>query len=355
MRISGPSVTSGVLEGFGLFLEARGVRLADVITAAALPYSELACDYRNEIPLVDLMDILHEAARLSHSPCLGCEWGEVFPVGATGVYGYLLSNSRTLGDAMRVTARYLPLVVHPVAIGFDTNRTSAILSWYLSPNLQTHATQYILFAASATVARLRGIAGGNWEPEAVEISCPEPPCRSIVSRVLGPSTLFGCLQTRIVASAGDLGLVNAQADARLFGLMSDFGDRMLKEREQDTKVSQLTRRAISGRLGTNDVSLEAIAAILKISPRKLQSRLAAEGTSFETVLQLTKQRYAEHYLRETNYPLTEIAQRLGFSELSAFTRASLRWFHKPPSALRLELKPLPAAEDESSKIRDERS
>lgn len=344
MRISGPFVTSGVLEGLDAFLRPRGVTLPSIITSTGLSYGDIEPWFANELPLVDVISILEAAATMTRSPCLGCEWGDAFPVGATGTYGYLLMNAPTLEDALRITAHYLSLVVHPVSIELSANESCATLSWYISSSLRGQATQYILFATAATVARLRWIAGGSWNPDLVELSCPELPCKSIMERILGPAVVFGTAQTRIAINKATLGNVNASADPRLFALMSELADRQLLERASETKLTQITRRAIAGRLGASEVSLETIAAALKISPRKLQSRLAAEGTSFETVLQSTKQRLAETYLRDTDLPLTEIAQMLGFSELSAFTRASLRWFKKPPSTLRQQLRPLPVNE-----------
>jgi AraC-like DNA-binding protein len=43
---------------------------------------------------------------------------------------------------------------------------------------------------------------------------------------------------------------------------------------------------------------------------------------------------AEHYIKETALPLTEIAFLLGFSELSAFSRAAKQWFGRTPRELR---------------------
>ncbi|MEQ1715517.1 MAG: helix-turn-helix domain-containing protein, partial [Hyphomicrobium sp.] len=70
----------------------------------------------------------------------------------------------------------------------------------------------------------------------------------------------------------------------------------------------------------------------------LQNRLAQHGTTFEEVLNAARKLRAEHLLKTSDLTLTDIAQQLGFSELSAFTRAGQRWFGCTPSARRQKLK-----------------
>ena len=53
------------------------------------------------------------------------------------------------------------------------------------------------------------------------------------------------------------------------------------------------------------------------------------NTTFEDEVGRVRRSLAERYLRDSNMPLTEIALLLGFSELSAFTRAARGWFGMP--------------------------
>jgi AraC-like DNA-binding protein len=334
----GPLVTSGVLAGIDAFLASRGVDYGDVLRSAGLTYDEVDPSDHKEIPLEQVIAIFNACSNMTKAPCFGAEWAEAFPVRSAGAYGYLLMNAATVEEALRLTVRYLSLVIHPVAIDLEFDSREATLSWRFSPNLQVRATQYILFAAGATISRLRAVADGNWNPHHVEFPFPEIPCRTVLNRVMGAPIVFDGPMTRIVMDVATLSRKNHHADPQLFELIKDLGDRLLRERSTETPLAQMVRRAIMTRLGMSEVSLDAIAAGLDLTPRALQSRLAAHETSFEAILQITKQELAEGYLRDTDLTLTEIALLLGFSELSAFTRASLRWFKKPPSALRQQLR-----------------
>jgi AraC-like DNA-binding protein len=73
---------------------------------------------------------------------------------------------------------------------------------------------------------------------------------------------------------------------------------------------------------------------MALSPRTLQRRLQAEGSSFADVLDHTRKAIADAYVRDPQVALTEVAYLLGFSEPSAFSRAFQRWYGMPPSRYR---------------------
>ena len=76
------------------------------------------------------------------------------------------------------------------------------------------------------------------------------------------------------------------------------------------------------RLGTEGgLTMGNVATNLAISPRTLRRRLLDEGVTFQELKKLTRERRARYYLSSTSLSLSEIAFQLGFSELSAFSRA----------------------------------
>lgn len=336
MLSNGPYVNPAILRGMDAFLNKQGVTYADVLRAAHVTPDSLLTDHSN-IPLDKIISIFDAAALATSSPCFGAQWAEAFNPRETGVYGYLLQNAVSVREALYALVRYLSLVIHPATTAVKTDGAVTTLTWRLAPRVQSRATQYILFAAGATVARLRSAAGGNWEPAQIEIPCPELPCKALLHRVLGPSISYRAKETRLHIATNTLDYCNATADPKLFCILQDLSERMLRERFTEQGYPHVIKRIISRGLGHGDVTLETTALEVGTSPRTLQARLAAEGTSFEDLLQMTRRQLAEEYLRDTNLPLSEIAQLLGFSELSAFSRACHRWFEEPPSIRRRHL------------------
>jgi AraC-like DNA-binding protein len=59
-----------------------------------------------------------------------------------------------------------------------------------------------------------------------------------------------------------------------------------------------------------------------------------DGLNFKELVEVTRRDLALSYIRRRELPLSEIAFLLGYSELSAFSRAVRRWTGQSPRALR---------------------
>jgi AraC-like DNA-binding protein len=187
--------------------------------------------------------------------------------------------------------------------------------------------------------RLRSVAGANWQPISVEVEYRDLGCPELVRRVFGPKITYNARRNAIQVDARTLDREIASSDARLHMLMRALGDRLLEEcLTEPNDIVARTRKEIASRLEMGEVTLESIADRLKTAPRTLQTRLSQADATFEGILNDTRRALAVHYLRDTDLLMTEIAFLLGFSELSAFTRAAQRWFGTPPSTYRQQMR-----------------
>lgn len=71
-----------------------------------------------------------------------------------------------------------------------------------------------------------------------------------------------------------------------------------------------------------------------VTARELQRELNQRGITFSDLLTAAREELAMHYLEESDMPLTEIALNLGYSELSAFSRAFRNWTGTSPQRYR---------------------
>lgn len=326
MQRDGIVIRSSIFAGFGAFIRARGAT-GDVGLPAAI-------DPEAELPLAVVEQIFVNAARETRDPCLALHWAEAYPIGGSGVFGYLLKNTQNLGDALVVVERYLALIARPVHIALTKGPDVSLLSWHV-PHEEARAAPHVLtFSVAATVLRLRAITGKDWNPRGVQLMIRPLACTDTVARILGPNVTYDCQTNVVIVDSAYLTCGADKADPRLFQIIQELGDRILAERAVKVDAIVETQKAIVGRLESGDLTLDLIAGDLDISPRTLQTRLSQAGTSFEALLNETRSTFARHYLVDTAMPLTEIALLLGFSELSAFTRAAQRWFGMPPSSYR---------------------
>jgi AraC-like DNA-binding protein len=69
--------------------------------------------------------------------------------------------------------------------------------------------------------------------------------------------------------------------------------------------------------------------------------LAEDGLTPAGLVEELRQQLANKYLAERAFPLGRITYLLGYSDLSAFTRAFRRWTGRTPSTWRAELLHMP--------------
>jgi len=125
-------------------------------------------------------------------------------------------------------------------------------------------------------------------------------------------------------------------DARLLATAEAMAERALRESPTGRRFHRDRRAAPRARDGRRalDVQAATIARQMRLSPRTLQRRLAAEGTGFKELLETTRRDLARGWVRDGSLPLTEIAYRLGYSDAAAFSRAFKRWTGRSPGAFR---------------------
>src|SRR5438132_10023646 len=73
------------------------------------------------------------------------------------------------------------------------------------------------------------------------------------------------------------------------------------------------QRALATRVAGDDIGIEALARKLAMSARTLQRRLAAEGVSYQELLDETCKEAAGRYISESTLVIGEVAYLVGYS------------------------------------------
>lgn len=81
-------------------------------------------------------------------------------------------------------------------------------------------------------------------------------------------------------------------------------------------------------------TVEKIADLMHLSPRTLQRRLEAVGTTYQELLDDVRHQSARRLLSSTDLDAGEVAFLLGFEELNSFTRAFHTWEGTTPTRWR---------------------
>lgn len=332
-----PVVIAGFLLGYEAFLAARHIDAAALYAKAGLSAYDLS-NPQSEIPVQAAAEVWEEAARISGEPCLALDWAERFPVGGTGALFYLFLNSQTIGEGLRTVAQYAPLLRRAVDMHFDEDKVGATLWWRWPDGFSGPYTQVSAFGAALFVARMRLVTSATWTPVSVELQGEPLQCDKRVRWLLGPNVTYRANRNAVRIDLETSRKPIAQADPRLRQAVQTVTSHIVQNAPAGSAYVSEVRSIIHTLLADRKASLEGVAHALGCSPRTLQNRLAQASTSFENLLNDIRRSRAEQMLRQGDLSMSSISNELGFSELSAFTRAAQRWFGMAPSAYRKRLK-----------------
>jgi AraC-like DNA-binding protein len=112
--------------------------------------------------------------------------------------------------------------------------------------------------------------------------------------------------------------------------------RRLADLDATATTSDRVRAALVELLPSGRGSMGDVARHLTVSTRTLQRRLHAEDTTFQDVLDDTRERLARHYLTDPTLTSTDIAYLLGYAEPTSFSRAFSAWTGRTPHQIRQE-------------------
>jgi len=112
----------------------------------------------------------------------------------------------------------------------------------------------------------------------------------------------------------------------------EYLDALLVNRELST--SDRVRELLWIRIPSGTYSLKATAKQLGVSVRTLERQIKQDGTSFSAVLNQVRAEMVRQYVESAGRPLYVVAELMGFSALSAFSRWFRDEFGSSPSKWR---------------------
>jgi AraC-like DNA-binding protein len=279
--------------------------------------------------------LLERAAAHLGDPLLGLHLGRSITPAHFGVVGYVWSACGTLGAALQRMQQYQRLVYDVNPLRYRLEGAAVVLEWGIEQGRPGPLVDETAIAALVQMAR--ALTGKRFAPERIGFVNPPPPGLKPYRDHFGCPVQFGQPLTTVRFSASILALPLRQPDPALLELLQRQADALLGSLPQTDDVEQAVRRCIARRIREGEPTLQAVAAELHTTARTLHRRLERRGHNFRSLREDTRRRLAEDYLRDPRLQLADIAQLLGFSEQSAFSRSFRRWTGRSPGAWRKRL------------------
>lgn len=316
-------------------LYARAVIQSADRLALVLP-AELrkAVENNARLPLTTL-DALWEAyCSASADPLAGLRLGLELHAGHLDCAGMLLVSCDTLGEALEELGEVAPIVGEGGEFLIDNEGDMVTVRY------QSHLALRQAERVEAVLAGLLQIStwatGGAFRPAGLSFTHQPLAAQADYRALLRIPVSFGQPSNVLRFSASALGLPLIQANSTLREHLRGLTDKVLAELGHASLAAEVQRMIRTHpRWGK-----ERVAERLNVSGRHLNRRLAEEGTSFKLLRDASLHAVAVEQLRGDS-PLRDVAERLGFSDESAFTKAFRRWTGQTPANFRRQRESTP--------------
>ncbi len=275
-------------------------------------------------------------------------WG-MMPAGFSDI-GYMALFEETIGDVMQAAAAAM-----------DSRATEPLLRWDQSGSIcrlvadpGCQAAEGLVFVLFSILSRMGHIvAKPESQPVKAAYFANRQPRNCNVPKMLENHRItipcfFDQRRTCLELHRDITDLPNPFANRDVVRAGQYLLNRFPMHANEPASLVSLCYHYLFQLLDKSGLSLDAAAETFGMAERTLRRKLAAEGASFRQILEEVRRDTCHLYFLEGTRSLSEIATKLGYSELSAFTRAYTAWYGRSPS--RDMAMHMAVAEQEKSKL-----
>ena len=201
----------------------------------------------------------------------------------------------------------------------------------ISPETAVHGVN-IPFAATMNFIRL--LSGRSVFPVRVMYRSEQIRDISEHKKIFGCTPLFNQNANAMVFNISDLEIPIFGYNPQLSSILVNLLQARLQEFEKGIRFTSKVREAISLNYQFDFPRLENIALALNITPRTLQRKLQDENTTYRKLSDIIRYELASTLLRYKELTISEIAYKLGYSELKSFRKAFKQWSGVTPANYR---------------------
>lgn len=298
------------------------------------PASDLS-DHRKRISLRTLYRVFSQS--INDAPAgLGIAYGKQLNLVAADAVGQLIMSCKDLDDALQALRRYhtliaLALNVVPASIGSSSsvsfhglysNAVPLTLKWFVSEALY-----------SCLMCQARWLTGQALQYSKVCLPYARPDHHDEYVSTFGCEISYDSPGHAIYFDQGYLQTPLLTANMELRRIKKNQCEKALQRWQSRFSITERVN-AILVDTYPHFPTLDQVAEQLHSSRSCLYRKLQINQTSYQSLINDFKREQSIRLLRGTVMTVSEVAERLGFSDASSFRRAFKNWTGMQPSSIR---------------------
>jgi len=314
-----PLARYAALSGYEALGDLLGLDWASIMRSVGLDASDLAVQDR-WIPAAAVAQLLEISAAASGREDFGLRLVEFRRLANLGPLALVIREEPDVRSILDMLIRYEHFYNQAIDIRLSEADDLATIRVDLGLGEPVATRQATELAVGALHHIHRQLHGTRWRPLCVCFSHAAPADISTHVRMFGHAIHFQHDFAGIVLWASDLDAPNDIADPQLRSYAHKFLDSVAPP--GDTTAVARIRELIEMLLPSGRCSAVQVARSQGVDRRTIHRRLADFGETFSSLLNAVRADLAQRLVPNPRRSLAEIAQELGFSEPSAFSR----WF-----------------------------
>jgi AraC-like DNA-binding protein len=313
--------------------ESPGPLATSILQQAGITAVELARP-ETRIPHRLMMEVLEGLVARTGDETIGMRAGANVEPGDLDAIEYAARSCSNFREAMECAGRYMHLVHEAVEASIIDYGPHVLWRTRITDGVPQPRAANDFVIVSAARFSIRCVVEVRPARE-VHFMHAAPSNLDAYAAFSGSTLKFGMPHNGFVIDRDRLEAPTRGANPRMHAAFDTYA-RELSERAA-LGIRSRAREAITVRLGSGDMCMEAVAAALAMSVPTLRRRLEDEGTTFTDLVDDVRRDLAERYLREPQRSISEIALLLGFAHAPAFHKAFRRWKGITPSEHRARI------------------
>jgi AraC-like DNA-binding protein len=311
-------------------LQRRGLDAEAWLNDAGVDQGTLS-DLRAMVDVQTWDSLLLRAEELLNDPGLGLTLGFGEHEGMLQLLGYLLASSRNLAEAVEMCQRYSSLVVDSLRVELINVGQVSHFRFHFHHGAHEASLRFGEELVMAIAFRLGKRHASPQHLREVRFRQPRPAYADRFTEHFGVPVQFGQDESEIMFDRGILHVAQPHGDALVVESLALAADKLLREIHASPALSERVRALLDHEPELGSIDADLIAAKMGMNARTLRRRLRAEGIGIRELIDESRMRAAFNTLLHPNATIKDTADRLGYSEPSAFHRAFKRWTGRTPS------------------------
>jgi AraC-like DNA-binding protein len=284
-----------------------------------------------KLRLSSFVELFEESARQTRNDNFGLWFGNQFKPRDLGMWGYAAVSAPTLGSALENLVGLFRYHQESSAMALRSDADGLMrLEYQITEPAIVERRQDAELSLGMFLNLFHECCGASWAPEEVHFEHPRPAEARGHEKAFNAPIYFSQPTNALLFRSDILCRPMPASDLKLLAVMQTCLEQLSASGPSEQPVLDRVRTAIRMRLPEGYPLLEEIAQALGVPAAAICRDLHETGATYKELVENVRRDLAIYYVKQRRLPFSEMAMLLGYSELSAFSRAFRRWTGTSP-------------------------